>query len=90
MLQTAVVGVGFIGAEHIEAIRRTNLATVAAIVGRSPEQTEQKAKALGIPAFYTDYDAVLQDPSIQVIHICTTPWQGRHYSPENTSCVKSQ
>ena len=71
MLQTAVVGVGFIGAEHIEAIRRTNLATVAAIVGRSPEQTEQKAKALGIPAFYTDYDAVLQDPSIQVIHICT-------------------
>lgn len=49
MLQTAVVGVGFIGAEHIEAIRRTNLATVAAIVGRSPEQTEQKAKALGIP-----------------------------------------
>ena len=40
MLQTAVVGVGFIGAEHIEAIRRTNLATVAAIVGRSPEQTD--------------------------------------------------
>lgn len=35
MLQTAVVGVGFIGAEHIEAIRRTNLATVAAIVGLS-------------------------------------------------------
>ena len=31
ILQTAVVGVGFIGAEHIEAIRRTNLATVAAI-----------------------------------------------------------
>ena len=71
MLKVAVVGVGFIGSEHIEAIRRTNLAEVAVIVGHNPEGTKKKAEQLNIPDYSVDFDAMLSDPSIDVVHICT-------------------
>lgn len=71
MLKVAVVGVGFIGSEHIEAIRRTSLAEVAVIVGHNPEGTKKKAEQLNIPDYSVDFDAMLSDPSIDVVHICT-------------------
>ena len=48
MIKSAVVGVGFIGEEHIEAIRRTNLGWVEAIVGRDLEKTKAKAEVFQI------------------------------------------
>lgn len=71
MLNVLVVGVGFIGAEHIEAIRRTNLAQVAAIVGHTPEKTKQKAKSLGVERALVDFETAVQDPDVDVVHICT-------------------
>lgn len=71
MLKTAVVGVGFIGTEHIEAIRRTNLAQVVTIVGHTEAKTKEKADLLGIQNDTTDFESVVSDPSIDVIHICT-------------------
>ena len=71
MLNVAVVGVGFIGEEHVEAIRRTNLGKVEALVGRDLEKTKRKAAVLGIEKVYDDIQYVLEDEHIQVIHICT-------------------
>lgn len=71
MLNVAVVGVGFIGEEHVEAIRRTNLGRVVALVGRDLEKTQRKALLLGVDKVYDDIEYVLEDPQIQVIHICT-------------------
>ena len=71
MLNIAVVGVGFIGEEHVEAIRRTNLGRVEALVGRDLEKTKSKAAILGIEKVYDDIRYVLEDEQIQVIHICT-------------------
>ena len=71
MLKAAVVGVGFIGAEHIEAIRRTNLAEVVVIVGHTHESVQKKAQLFNVPAYTTDFDSVLSDREIDVIHICT-------------------
>lgn len=71
MLKVAVVGVGFIGSEHIEAIRRTNLAEVKTIVGHTLESLKKKAQQMNVPEYTTDFDSVLNDPEIDVVHICT-------------------
>lgn len=71
MIKSAVIGVGFIGEEHIEAIRRTNLGCVEAIVGRNLDKTREKAEAFGIPYFYDDIQPVLENPEIRIVHICT-------------------
>ncbi len=71
MLNIALVGIGFIGEEHVEAIRRTNLGRVVALVGRDLEKTRRKALMLGVDKVYDDIHYVLEDKEIQVVHICT-------------------
>lgn len=71
MLNVALVGIGFIGEEHVEAIRRTNLGRVVALVGRDLEKTRRKALMLGVDKVYDDIHYVLEDKEIQVVHICT-------------------
>ena len=70
-LRAAVIGTGFVGPFHVDAVRRTGLADVAAVVGSNPERTAARADALGVPKGTTDVDAVLSDPEIDVVHVCT-------------------
>lgn len=71
MLKAGVIGIGFIGEEHIEAIGRTFLAQVTAIAGRDLEKTGQKAEKYGIATYYGDYKKLLAEPEIDVVHICS-------------------
>lgn len=66
-----VVGVGFIGVAHVEALRRLGV-EVAGVVGSSPERARVKAEAAGLPKVYESVEALASDPSIDVIHI-TSP-----------------
>lgn len=68
-LSVGVVGVGFIGPVHVEALRRLGL-HVAAIVGL-PDEAERKARELNIPVAYTDLNQLLGDPSIDVVHVAS-------------------
>ena len=70
-LNAGVIGVGFIGQEHMEAIRRTNLGTVTAIAGHNLERTAAKADLFGIERYFDDYRQLLALPDIDVVHICT-------------------
>jgi predicted dehydrogenase len=70
-LAAAVVGTGFIGAVHIDSIRRLG-AEVAGIVGSSAARAEEKARQFGVPRAYADFDAMLEDPRIDIVHI-TSP-----------------
>jgi predicted dehydrogenase len=70
-LNAAVVGTGFIGAVHIDAIRRLG-ASVAGVVGSSAARAAEKAKQLGVGRAYASYDEMLADPTIDVVHI-TSP-----------------
>ena len=63
----AVVGVGFIGAVHVEALRRLGV-QVHGVVGSSRERA---ANANLAPA-YESLEAMLDDPRVDVVHI-TTP-----------------
>lgn len=70
-LGAAVVGTGFIGPVHIEALRRAGV-TVTGILGSSPEKSRLAAERLGLPRGYASYDELLADPAVHSVHL-TTP-----------------
>ncbi len=63
-----VIGAGFGGTVHVEQLRRIGV-QVRGILEISPEHGEAKAKALGVPRAYPSLEAVLADPSVDVVHV---------------------
>jgi predicted dehydrogenase len=74
-LFAAVVGTGFIGPVHVEALRRLGRPMVG-IVGSSPEKGWQAAERLNITRSYNSLEALLAEPLISVVHL-TSP--NRHH-----------
>jgi predicted dehydrogenase len=70
-IKTGIIGTGFIGPAHVEALRRLGFVDVVAVAERGQELAEAKAQALSIPKAYGDYKALLADSEIQVVHNCT-------------------
>ncbi|MFC3414582.1 Gfo/Idh/MocA family protein [Algoriphagus hitonicola] len=69
-INAAIVGTGFIGPAHLEALRRIPNVEVTSLVEVNQELADQKAALLGISNAYT-FDNMLKDESIDVVHICT-------------------
>ncbi|HYT90529.1 MAG TPA: Gfo/Idh/MocA family oxidoreductase [Gemmataceae bacterium] len=67
---TAVVGTGFIGPVHIEALRRLGRPVVG-VLGSSPEKTRAAAQALGVPKSYDRFEDALADPAVTVVHLAS-------------------
>jgi predicted dehydrogenase len=67
-IRAAVVGTGFIGVVHVEALRRLGV-EVTGVVGSTPERAAAKP---GLPAPYPSFEAMLADPAVDVVHL-TTP-----------------
>jgi predicted dehydrogenase len=67
----AVVGTGFIGAVHVEALRRLGV-QVHGVVGSSYARAAERAAALALPSAYRSLEAMLADPKVDVVHI-TSP-----------------
>lgn len=65
-----VAGVGFIGPAHIEALRRNPGNEVVSIC-HNIDDVKDKAAALEVPNFYTDYDAFIKNDDLDVVHVCT-------------------
>lgn len=70
-INVGIIGTGFIGAAHIEAIRRLGFVEVIALAESNKQLAEKKAKELNIPIAYDDINKLLDNPSIQVVHNCT-------------------
>ncbi len=69
-IKAGVIGIGFIGIAHIEALRRLNNVEVIAIAEDS-DGADEKAKKLGVPKLYSNYKDLLNDSEIDSVHICT-------------------
>ena len=67
-----IVGTGFIGPHHIDAVRRVGFVDVVALAEVNEEVARRKADALGIPKAYGSYEQLIADPAVQVVHT-TTP-----------------
>lgn len=70
-IKTGIIGTGFIGPAHIEAIRRLGFVDIAALADIDAATAKAKAEALSIPKSYGDYKQLLADPEVEVVHICS-------------------
>lgn len=66
----AVIGTGFIGPVHVEALRRIGVEVVG-VLGSSEAKSIQAAERMGIPKAYADLDDLLADEWVDVVHIAT-------------------
>jgi predicted dehydrogenase len=64
----AVVGAGFIGPVHVEALRRLGL-PVRGILGCDDAESQRAKKTLGLPKAYGSLDEVLADSTVQAVHL---------------------
>jgi len=69
-ISAAVVGTGFIGPIHVEALRRLGI-RVAGILGSSSEKSEAAAKNLGLRRGYANLVELLADHDVDVVHIAS-------------------
>lgn len=67
----AVIGTGFIGTVHVEALRRIGV-DVRGVLGSSPERGAARAEAMGVRHAYPNLEALLADPDVDVVHV-TSP-----------------
>src|SRR5882672_2953646 len=67
-----LVGPGFVGAHHIDAVRRLGFVDVVAVAASSEASARRKADALGVPKAYGSFEDLVADPDIHVVHN-TTP-----------------
>jgi predicted dehydrogenase len=70
-LGVAVVGTGFIGPVHVEALRRLGR-PVMGVLASSPDKGREAAAALGLPRGYESLDELLADPAVGAVHL-TSP-----------------
>ncbi|MFC4640295.1 Gfo/Idh/MocA family protein [Deinococcus hohokamensis] len=66
--QAAVIGLGFIGRAHVEALRRLGI-PVRGVLGRDPVSTQREAAALGLRPYFS-LEELLADPAVTVVHQC--------------------
>jgi len=69
-LNAAIVGLGFVGRAHLEALRRLAI-PVKGILGRSPARGKAARDSLGLPRAYESLEELAADLSVQVVHLCT-------------------
>ncbi|HZQ23927.1 MAG TPA: Gfo/Idh/MocA family oxidoreductase [Terriglobales bacterium] len=69
-LRAAVVGMGFVGRSHLDALRRLAI-PVAGTLGSTPERTHETADAHQLQRAYTSIDELAADSAVDVVHLCT-------------------
>lgn len=66
----AVIGGGFIGPVHVEALRRIGVEVVG-LLGSSFDRAYRTAERLAIPCVYRDFDELLGDERVGVVHVAS-------------------
>jgi predicted dehydrogenase len=94
-----IIGYGWVATAHIPAINATTLGQVTAVYSsRELDSQELSNKYGGTIAAYNDLDAMLADPEIHVISICSYPYDhakqviaaakaGKHLIIEKPLCL---
>ncbi len=81
----AVVGTGFIGPVHVEALRRVGV-QVKGIVGSSPARSRQAASQLDLDVGYPSIEALLADSEVNVVHLASP---NRLHKEQVLACLKA-
>lgn len=70
-MNAAVVGTGFIGPVHVEALQRAGV-HVTGILGSTPKKSVAAAEALGLERGYGSLEELLADDTVDAVHL-TSP-----------------
>ena len=70
-INVGIIGMGYIGESHIEAIRRIGICNLCAVADTNFELAKKKAEMYSIEKVYRTVDEILADGDIDVIHNCT-------------------
>jgi predicted dehydrogenase len=70
-VRVGIIGAGFIGRVHIEALRRLGYVDVVAVSERDQSAADSAAAELNIPRAYGKSEDMLKDKDIDAVHIAT-------------------
>lgn len=84
-LRAALIGGGFIGPVHAEALRRIGVEVVG-LLGSTPARARTTAESLGIGRVYSGLDELLADPAVQVVHVAAP---NRHHFEQVRGVLES-
>jgi predicted dehydrogenase len=83
-LRAGVIGTGFIGPVHVEALRRLGVQVTA--LCDVPKRVQAAAERLAIPQTFGDYRELLRSPEVDVVHI-TAP--NRYHAGMSLAALKA-
>ena len=78
-IKYGVLGLGWFGEKHCEALAAIPNAELHAVCTRNPARLDEAAKKFGAKKVFTDYHAMLADPELEAVSI-TTMWD-QHTAP---------
>lgn len=70
-INAGIIGMGYIGVSHLEAIRRIGFANIVAVADYNYALAKRKAEEYSIEKCYQTIDELLNDPEITIVHNCT-------------------
>ncbi len=85
-IRIGVIGTGSISELHLNAYLRNPNAAITAICDVNEDRARQVAAKYGADKTYSDYNALLADPDIDAVSICT--WNNTH-APISIAALKS-
>jgi predicted dehydrogenase len=83
-----LVGAGFVGPHHVDAVRRLGFVDIVAVAGSTEESGRRKAEALGARRGYGSYEGLLDDPDVQVVHIAAPNYL--HYQVTSAALARGK
>jgi predicted dehydrogenase len=83
-----LVGAGFVGPHHVDAVRRLGYVDIVAVAGSTEASGKQKAETVGARRGYGDYLALLDDPDVQVVHNATPNYL--HYAVTSAALARGK
>ncbi len=70
-INVGIIGMGYIGESHIEAVRRIGMCRLVAVADTNAALAKDKAELYGIEKAYSSVEEMLSDDKIDAIHNCT-------------------
>lgn len=70
-IKTAIIGTGFIGPAHLEALQRIGGIQVVALASIEVEKAQALGERFSIPKIYHKWEDAVSDSNVEVIHNCT-------------------
>jgi len=69
-IKVGLIGTGYIGAVHLEMLRRLGGVEVVAVADPNGDLARRTAERFGVPKVYADAASLIADPAIDVVHDC--------------------